>query len=351
MPTLLVKNTKSPTQMRSRNGAVLSLVDVTKSASPMLSKRFQNDLLERIKRHHPKTGILEKISFNEVKVQTMNLSPDECFDLLTRNTGNRPIKWNDISRWLGSMNADKWYFNGDVIRFNKKGKIIDGQNKLIASYLSKKTHTFNIQTGLSNEASATIDIGRIRTSGDVLAMEGYSNYNTLAAAVKAYIYFKNEGKIGTNIFTRRVNNMMIVEWLENENDKKLMMKCVDYVVKDILPLKRSHFLSGSTWAFVYYLLSKLHRSDATEFITRLANGSNISDTGKWKPVYLVREKLASGEFGASHLRVLTSGGSKITDLKVRYVIRAWNAWRTGEGLKKDFKLKIDSKSQQAEIPQ
>src|SRR5262252_5585589 len=312
---------------------------------PYQQRKILTDLEEKVKKHLPTTNILdriEKLIAHEDILKEVEITPEMALDILTWNKENRPIPSGVVFRYASEMRAKKWIYNGDSIRISKTKKLIDGQTRLYAIIISGLPQTFNIQGGLSDSAYGTIDYGKKRTAGDVLAKRGHFHANALAAAIKQNIYFERHLRFQVNIQANRVTNQDVVDWLK-ERDLKLMEKCIDEAVNHLH--KKGPFLANSTWGFVYFTLSLRHRSQATEFINLLASGAGISPTRN-NAIYLCREKLMHS-FPALHQRILQSGGSQVTEIKVRYIFRAWNAWRTNEKLER---LSINTREPKMEKP-
>lgn len=271
------------------------------------------------------------------------ITPDIALALLTYNTANRPISKPNLERKTSDMSNGKWIFAGNMLKFSWDMVMRDGQHSLLAVIDSGTTQVFNIQTGLDPASFAVMDIGTVRSGGDVIAIKGYKNHYVLAAAIKTIIFYETHDRIKSNISGNKVSNKDVDRW----SDKKPEMKILVYMSEQInafIQKKKGTFLSGSTWLFVTYILSKCDKEAADEFIHRLAGGEDISMT-KRTPIYLLREKLIG--FGADHIGVLRVGGSSVTELKIRYIFRAWNAWRSKE---KITKLVVKLKEEKVEKP-
>lgn len=295
--------------------------------------------IDRAKTHKPTTDILQKIATLIPGMDMLinyRVTPAMALDMLTVNKGNRQFYKLTFNRYVNEMNENRWLYNGDSIRFDKQGNLINGQHTLAAIVESNKPQNLNIQAGLSKDAFATIDIGKIRTAGDVLGIAGFYRANTLAAAIKTEIYFRKSNSIATNIGSQRVTNTEIEQWSRNGN-VKLMVNAVEYGVGQLRT--RGKFFAASTWSFLYYVLSKIDRADAVEFLTRLANGTNIAPTGRHKAIFMLRDRMASFAEMKQHSKALAAGGSRVLMIKIAYTFRAWNAWRKNENIDR---LKIDT---------
>lgn len=290
--------------------------------------------------HVPTTNIIkqiEKLTPQRGIIQNIEITPEIATDLMTLNLNNRPIHINTIKRYGGDLGAGDWKFTGDPFKISDKMTFLDGQHRALAIIESGKSMIVNIQTGVPEDSFQVMDTGRVRSSGDALAILGFKEWNSMAAAIRSEIYFREQNKTSGHINNNFVLNHDVVKWVKDENNLKLMLECLDFSLTFLR--KKAKFLSVSTWAWTYYILSKKHKKQATEFMSSLATGANL---GFRNPIYLLREKLLkftrtkSGQVGKTDM-----------DIKIKYFIRAWNHYRLGE---KPRELKIDTTSSKIENP-
>jgi hypothetical protein len=288
--------------------------------------------------HIPTTDILNRIKAASAKKEVLlnvKITPEVAKDLLTVNPSNRHVRREDVRRWTKDMVAGKWVQTGVPILFSWDMKLLDGQHRLIAIMESGTTQIYNIVTGLAPEAYNVIDTGRIRTGGDVISDMNFKNYNVMASAIKSQIYWDRYKKLGTNLNQTKVANYEVKEWVTDVRDTKLMVLCVEYAANFLS--RQAPFLSASSWAFLYFILSQRNRTDAEYFVTVFATGENISRT-KESAIYLLREKMISFSAKKSDWANRSSVSFVV---KMHYILIAWNLWRSG---KKPSELTIDLKA-------
>lgn len=119
-----------------------------------------------------------------MNVTKENVSPKKAAEWLTRNISNRPLSMTTVGLYKKAIEADAWKLNGDCIRFNGNGDLIDGQHRLTACVQAGKGFETYVVRGLDHDAFDTIDQGKKRTISDVFARQGYKHYVTLASAVR-----------------------------------------------------------------------------------------------------------------------------------------------------------------------
>ncbi len=118
----------------------------------------------------------------QMKIETV--TPDLAAEWLTNNPQNRNIRASHVKRIARDMLSGRWQLNGDTIRFNCDGSLIDGQHRLSACVMSGVSFQSMIVRGLDSNVRKTIDDGARRTHGDRLAMTGTKHATTVSAALK-----------------------------------------------------------------------------------------------------------------------------------------------------------------------
>lgn len=122
---------------------------------------------------------------NGITIEVLFITPLKAQEFLKRNIeNNRSINLRYVSNYAEEMASDKWVFNGDTIRFDKDGNLIDGQHRLMAIVKSGATIPCLVVTNLEKHALSTIDVGRKRSLGVILKMEyGITSYYSQKASV------------------------------------------------------------------------------------------------------------------------------------------------------------------------
>ncbi len=260
--------------------------------------------------HFESKGFKKLMLFPNVKI-----TPELAKDLLTLNTDNRPVKNPTISLYTNDMKTGKWEFTGDVINISLEGKLINGQHRLLSIVNSGTTQVFHIQTGLRPEAFNKMDIGKVRTGADTLAMQGYSNYSIVTTVVK-YVSMYNANLLEDYI-TLKTKSKFSNQDIADEAaklDRELLQESARMASRFYARYK---FMDSTTVGPLYYIFAQIDSEAALNFFDLLSSGDGIS-SDKHPSIFLLRNKLIAS----------ASSGSKIT-LKHRYaiVIKAWNAYR------------------------
>jgi len=99
------------------------------------------------------------------------------------------------------MANGRWLQNGETIKFDESGKLLDGQKRLHAVIKADVRIPFLVVRGLKSESQATMDIGQIRTVGNQLKIMGIGNCDAMAGAgVSLWRYENHPDKVwGSNL--------------------------------------------------------------------------------------------------------------------------------------------------------
>ena len=249
------------------------------------------------------------------------LTAEDANRLLDKNTHNRPLSQGDILKWATEMEAGNWQFNGEAIKIDINGDLIDGQHRLHAVALQEPGMKipFLVIRGLQPEAQKTMDQGRKRSAADQLVLAGVNADGTLTAAIRVYltyttgILFRDNKYIAANITTP-----VIVQWGSENSDKvELIRRGIQYgKIRDRRPVVIA----------MYAIVAEVHDTEkADEFFGRVLDGVGL-ELGS--PILALRNRLDSlnGELARKDRQ-------KISDRDlIASVIVAFNAWVLGKSL-------------------
>lgn len=251
------------------------------------------------------------------------LTPEDANRLLDKNTHNRPLSQGDILKWATEMEAGNWQLNGEAIKIDVAGRILDGQHRLHALALqSPGTRIqFLVVRGLKEETQKTMDQGRKRSLDDQLNLEGVDADKSVASAIRLLrthelgLLFRSP-----RVVSAQVTTPSLVTWAaDNPDAMDLVRAGVRY---HNAPLRRGIL------GMVYALVALEHGSDiADDFFGRLADGVDLQEGS---PILALRNRLF-------YLRTGGSDGfsQKITDRDlIGMTISTFNSWVTGRRLTK-----------------
>ncbi len=125
---------------------------------------------------------------NNPDLFVMSITPDYARRILEeKNKRNRPINMRVVDHYVSMMKRGQWLPNGETIKFDRDGNLIDGQHRLKAVSKSNMTIDFYVVTNLDPMTYGTIDQGRPRTIRDFFQHEGVLNYSRVAPLVRRYM--------------------------------------------------------------------------------------------------------------------------------------------------------------------
>ena len=103
-------------------------------------------------------------------VEVCRITPTIAASWLQQNTLNRPLSITHIRVLAKQMKDKKWMLNAETIKISDDESIMDGQHRLHACLESGVSFLSLVAYGVEKAAFVTIDTGKTRTGGDVLAL-------------------------------------------------------------------------------------------------------------------------------------------------------------------------------------
>lgn len=278
------------------------------------------------------------IFHGEVTAQFEDIGPSLAQSFLEKNLNNRRADKNRIAKYVADMKSGYWCFNGDAIRFDKSGNLIDGQHRLLSIIKADKSFTFLVIRNVIEESKRTIDTGKARSGGDVLSLfagVGARDAGVLSAAISTLLlYKKGIGITGGSGNSSHTSNSCI-EIFYKENYLKLQdsLNFVNSVTDHHMML-----LSRSEALFLHYIFSEINKDNANLFIEKVITGASIAMNSN---EYLYRS-------------ILTKRALKTLKIKKSEVIftgiKAWNRNKKGGVYSSEGNLKFGRDEAQSGYP-
>lgn len=250
------------------------------------------------------------------------ITPALARDYLERNTNNRVLKSKHIRMLASDIVNGNWAMNGDTIRFDKNGDLLDGQHRLHAVIAAGKPIKSIVVRGLAPEVFDSIDGGARRSAADFIGMQGKSNATSLAAMVRMIMMNEGRGKRDGIVLRKHdivISNRDLLAALVRHPDAETAM---ELVTSEYKALKAWYTLA--LLGFLYYHLYTVDNAYVDAFFDRCEHGEGLK---RGDPVYVLRQKLSTN----SHLHENTMPNKT---LKAALLIKAWNSERDGKTLKK-----------------
>ena len=122
-----------------------------------------------------------------MNVELCTITPEMSAIFLSNNTNNRKVTERNVTAIARALSNNEWALNGETIKFDVDGNVIDGQHRLLACVRTGIPFESYIIKNLPSESFTTIDIGSKRTASDILSIHEAPNATNLAAIIKCYV--------------------------------------------------------------------------------------------------------------------------------------------------------------------
>jgi hypothetical protein len=255
-----------------------------------------------------------------VVLKFMKVTPEKAAEWVEKNItidvaehGNRNIKEWRVAYYKDLMRRGEWNeCNGETIKFDASGNLIDGQHRLRAQIELGLSLWYSVAFNCSHRAFVTIDCGGVRTGSDALTMVGEKNANIAAGALGLYHKYKSGNMDGNNTPSNAQLTAMIGECDHVAFRHAIGMAVNNRAAKGIMP--------PSMAAFLHYVGSQTQGQEkADHFLVGVCTGEGTTNGAILK----LRNKLVENAMAskkAPRVAVLA------------WCIKAWNAFVGGRAI-------------------
>ncbi|MFI7189971.1 hypothetical protein ACIBQ0_09570 [Nocardia nova] len=138
---------------------------------------------------------------------------------LLRNTNNRTVREKKVQQYHVEMIEGRWQFNGEAIKFDPDGNLLDGQHRLEALARTAGTglaFPMLVIRGLPPQTQVTMDQGVKRTPADQLELRGIgaANPQLTAGAIRVLQQWHDGNLFGDKTRVSALSAPQVVEWAE-----------------------------------------------------------------------------------------------------------------------------------------
>lgn len=250
------------------------------------------------------------INGDKPRVSIVAVDPTTAARWLEKNiANNRPLKRAKIAGYVRDMRGGGWHMNGETLKFNNQGFLIDGQNRLTAVIESGVTVAFAVVHGVDPEALKTIDTGSGRSFADHLRIVERDNSKTLAAVIRRVVMWEtgNPTNTGKGSPTPGEMEQFLADFPE-----------IEFSALVASSLRQRCMLPASIIGLCHFLFARIDPEQAMWFLERTGDGDSLPAQ---HPIAALRERL---------IRMRITGGRIQETEALALVIKAWNAFRAGE---------------------
>lgn len=248
-----------------------------------------------------------------MEITVEKIDPDRAKALLA-NMRNRRYQQAHAQKLSRDMTSGNWRPNSTIqIADTAEGEcLIDGQHRMRAVIIAGTPQEFIVIRGVSLEDQRVIDVGRGRTLGDTLTLNGESHANVLAAAI-GWFWRRSQ-----NLTRYTSKTPTIAEGLQTLREHPALRQSIT----PVSPAARTLRVSIGMGACLYYEMTKIDPDSASDFWRKLASGLDIHEE---HPVYVLRSRLEKNAISTT---------VKLENLTIcAFIIKAWNAYIRGDDMK------------------
>lgn len=250
-----------------------------------------------------------------VTTAPVEVTPELARLWLEFNVNNRNVNPSRVAQIARDMTAGLWKQNGDSIRFDREGRLIDGQHRLLAVIESGRPLSTFVVRGLEPDAQTTIDTGQARSAGQQLHLLGFSN-STKAASVVVTLWRLIHAADKVWAVSNMPSKAEQIEFAVG--NRGTITKAVDYGSEAWRELRAKISAYGAAAAFIE--LSG-RAEEFSDFHTTLVRGTNLA-AGDPRLEYrnrLVKSKSIKSAWDTQAWAAMT--------------VKAFNAYVTGKDIK------------------
>ncbi|PKV76690.1 hypothetical protein [Nocardia fluminea] len=257
-----------------------------------------------------------------LRPEVVAVDADLATQWLRRNTNNRKVREQKVAQYHAEMIEGRWKFNGEAIKFDSMGNLLDGQHRLEALARTAGTglaFSMLVVVGLGSDTQVTMDQGVKRTPADQLELRGIGSATTaqlIAGTIRVLERWLDGNVFGDQTRVSALSAPRVVEWAER-NPRHVEIITV-YASRGITRIKARPSVTSA----VAVRLHHIDPDDCAEFFDRVLSGAGLALDS---PILALRERLD---------RIRTNK-IKTSDREfLALFVLTWNAFRRGRPLTK-----------------
>lgn len=238
---------------------------------------------------------------------------------LAQRDDDRPVSRAHLNYLMGRQLRGEWRANGESIKFDKSGKLRDGQHRLMMVLETATPIECVVVRDIDSDAFITMDTGKKRNLADILAIKKFA-YPKALASTTAWVY-------------RYLTNRMIPAggtshemYLGLINSHPTIQNSVSFVTN----LKHPAGSPGwtATAMACHYLFCQVNKTLADDFIEKYVTGLRLQEPTD--PIAILRGQVIS--LATARIRPQTPQIFGLFAL-------AWNATRNNRPQRQNFLIR------------
>lgn len=253
-----------------------------------------------------------------VEIAVEKVSPATAHNWLSGNMHNRHVRLSHVRRLAYAMKQGEWELNGETIKFNGAGDLIDGQHRLLAVIEADTTVEFVVVRGLEKIAQETVDQGAKRTFADVLRLRGVKDHNVMASTVRRVFLYEHTGRLQAEgaAWLSEMTTQALVDRYEQDAEE------FDAVLIETRAWYRKRIYLGLPFSlissFMYLAEQKAGADQVIEFLNQ------VGHSGPDRIPAMLHDRLAKDRAGRDPMPMR---------VRAALLVKAWNAWLHGVDLR------------------
>jgi len=262
------------------------------------------------------------------------VTPSLAKQILEANVNNRRPKAPVVLRYAQEMIAGRWKENtGETIKIGRTGRLLDGQQRLMAVVKSNMPISFHIAYNVDESVFDVLDTGTVRNASDAFHIEGIKHDNIIPSIITTYHVLSKgiikkiiKGDVAKN--QKPSNNELIEIYYQREKFWQTVAAQTIVWYKTFAKI-----LPPSTIGGLYAFFYDINNEHAYQFMHQFCTGQDIKN----RSIALLRTKLMQDK--VNHQKLAQS-------VKQAYILKTWNYFRKNEIVKI---LKFDSTKEEFPI--
>jgi len=249
-----------------------------------------------------------------IKVRQKTITPAVAEAMLKASEAlgavNRKLNTRHVELYANEIRSNRWKLNGDAIRLDPDGRILDGQHRLQACVLAGIPFQTIVMTGVEADTFDTMDCGRTRTTSQVLQMADVKYSALVSSIIRGAAEIRSAGHTGMKE-KRMSNTAALADYNKNAETYNRAAAVSSAAVNE------SHAMTPKLAGSIYYYLVHDLAQDETrveKFIRDITSFDTSSSA--------VLDKLRKWNLANRAIRI-----SERT--RLGYAILTWNAWVGG----------------------
>lgn len=222
-------------------------------------------------------------------IQIETITPLKAQMWLETQTNNRLCSRSTVRRYAAAIKRGEWELNGEAIKFDPSGKLIDGQHRLNAVILAESPIKSLVIRGLNGKAFETFDTGKNRSISDLLSLYGFANCHVLASVARLAYNYKVSGNPASNpSINLRLSSPLLAGFVRNPIRTNALVEAARE--------GQQRFVKGSFWspglaAFMWYVTHRTFAEVGDDFFDSLKSSIRDDDPASLLGARIAKSRL------------------------------------------------------------